>query len=331
MKHASQKSFLTGGQTDCLRQTQAVIVVAPQAELADISAITQPMQVANAAASRPLFDWQLVSVDANPVKLSCGAELTVNRQLSEIHRDTIVFVTGAPAKESEHGVNLVNWIRRQYRIGNRFVLLNDMAFTFAKIGLFDREEIAIHWHQIDLFRELFPHVRAVDQIYTIGRRISTSTCSDATTELVVTLIETAFGREIARRVQEQLNRPVIRAPATPQNIPLARRYGTRNKTFLAVVERIMSGFEDDLSIQELGREFNISQRQLERQFSKYAGVSPLRFIKDCRLNKASQLLQVTDMGILDVAIACGFSSGSSFRSAFKQKFGVNPSDFVGRR
>ena len=93
----------------------------------------------------------------------------------------------------------------------------------------------------------------------------------------------------------------------------------------------MSGFEDDLSIQELGREFNISQRQLERQFSKYAGVSPLRFIKDCRLNKASQLLQVTDMGILDVAIACGFSSNSSFRSAFKQKFGVNPSDFVGRR
>ena len=78
--------------------------------------------------------------------------------------------------------------------------------------------------------------------------------------------------------------------------------------------------EEPVSRSELARTIKVSSRQLERLFRKYLGRTPTRFYLDLRLDKARQLLQQTDMTVLDVALACGFVSASHFSKCYRERF-----------
>ncbi|WP_084559069.1 MULTISPECIES: helix-turn-helix domain-containing protein [unclassified Mesorhizobium] len=49
------------------------------------------------------------------------------------------------------------------------------------------------------------------------------------------------------------------------------------------------------------------------------------YYSQVRLKKARQLLETTDMSVIEVAIACGYVSSSHFSKAFKDHFGRLPS------
>ncbi|MDA5094137.1 helix-turn-helix domain-containing protein [Aliiroseovarius sp. KMU-50] len=306
---------------------EVVILLSEGAAMADCSAITQPLKSVNDIVGTQLFRWRFLTLNEGVQKLSCGSELASEAQNGPLHRDTLVFLNWDRPSEQESG-RLAQWLRRQDRCGNKFVLLGSSVLTAIEAGILNDIPVAVHWEWIDFVRELYPEVRAVDQLYSVSPRVSASTCSDATIDLVIGFIEAQHGTSFARKVQERLNRPYRRLPNTSQSIPLSRKYGTRNPTFLAVVERIQNCFDENLSVEELCQEFDISRRQLERLFADRAGTSPLKFIKDYRLGKAQQLLQVTDMSVIEVAIACGFPTDACFRAAFKRKFGMTPSKFV---
>jgi len=327
MKYAAPGIFAANTEQIPPAGQDVLVLVAPGATMADLGAITQPMHCANVLAGQPLFRWRYVSQDGKPVRLECGARLECGGTLEPAHRNSLIVLNGgAPLHTSE--TPLTHWIRRQYRLGNRFVLLGNAVFSMARTGLLNGRAIAVHWEWRPLFEEMFEDVDAANQLYTLDDRVCGSTCSDATIELILHMIRDQHGADLARQVQEKLNRPELRPPSTPQAIPLALRYGTRNRTFLGIVERILSSFDGDIAIQDLCREFNISRRHLERQFASRTGMSPLRFIKECRLRKAHQLLQVTNKSVLDVALACGFQSAASLRSAFKRKYGITPAEFA---
>ena len=63
---------------------------------------------------------------------------------------------------------------------------------------------------------------------------------------------------------------------------------------------------------------------LERLFNKYLGLSPARYYLNLRLKRARQLLSHTSMPILQVAVACGFTSASHFARCYRQLFGHAP-------
>jgi transcriptional regulator GlxA family with amidase domain len=67
-----------------------------------------------------------------------------------------------------------------------------------------------------------------------------------------------------------------------------------------------------------------SRRQLERLFRGYLSVSPSRHYLNLRLFRARQLLDSTDLRILEIAIACGFESPSHFSKTFREHFGESP-------
>ena len=67
---------------------------------------------------------------------------------------------------------------------------------------------------------------------------------------------------------------------------------------------------------------SVTRRQLERLFSTHLHDTPARFYVGVRLDRARELLQQTDMGILAVGVACGFSSSSHFSRAYRARFGA---------
>ena len=105
---------------------------------------------------------------------------------------------------------------------------------------------------------------------------------------------------------------------------IAARYGLHNPKVVQVVKLMQEHIEDPLSAEDLAGMIDVTRRQLERLFRAHLHDTPARFYAGVRLDRARELLQQTDMGILAVGVACGFASSSHFSRAYRTRFGRSP-------
>jgi len=64
-----------------------------------------------------------------------------------------------------------------------------------------------------------------------------------------------------------------------------------------------------------------------RVFTAHAGESAISYIRRLRLERAGRKLRMGAVDITEVALAAGYESHSSFSKAFKQQYGLSPSEF----
>lgn len=90
---------------------------------------------------------------------------------------------------------------------------------------------------------------------------------------------------------------------------------------------IREHYAQTITIETLAAVCGMSVSSFRQNFKKRVGILPNHYIDDIRLSKALQLLIGTEMGILEVALACGYNSLSSFNSHFTAKYGVSPTSW----
>ncbi len=71
----------------------------------------------------------------------------------------------------------------------------------------------------------------------------------------------------------------------------------------------------------------MNKYQFAHQFKEATGISPYSWLQLYRLLRSQELLKQTDRSILDVALACGFSSVSVYNQLFRRMYGVSPGAF----
>jgi transcriptional regulator GlxA family with amidase domain len=76
---------------------------------------------------------------------------------------------------------------------------------------------------------------------------------------------------------------------------------------------------------------HVSRRQLERLFKRYLDTMPARYYLQLRLKKARDLLQTTNLSVVQIGLTCGFSSGPHFSSAYKSYFEITPREERSKR
>lgn len=92
-------------------------------------------------------------------------------------------------------------------------------------------------------------------------------------------------------------------------------------------ENIINQLSDEnFSIDSLATIMNMSRSNFYRKLKALTGLSPNDYLKNCRLNKAAQLLK-EGYRITEAYEQTGFCSSSYFAKCFKAKFGVLPKDY----
>src|SRR5579872_2317163 len=79
------------------------------------------------------------------------------------------------------------------------------------------------------------------------------------------------------------------------------------------------------SLEQLAQELAISSRQLRRAIQREFGVSPVELAQTNRLLLAKRLLGESNLPMIDVALASGFSSVRRFNALFRHHYGFPPS------
>src|SRR6476660_8860627 len=82
-----------------------------------------------------------------------------------------------------------------------------------------------------------------------------------------------------------------------------------------------------VSIREVARAASMSPFHFIRQFEAVFGATPHQFRIQTRLDRAKQLLALSDYSVTDVCLEVGFSSLGSFSDLFARRVGAPPSAY----
>jgi AraC family transcriptional regulator, regulatory protein of adaptative response / DNA-3-methyladenine glycosylase II len=93
---------------------------------------------------------------------------------------------------------------------------------------------------------------------------------------------------------------------------------------LALVEK---GNLQGRGLADIADQLGMTDRHLRRLFQDHIGASPIAFAISRRLHLARQLLVQTDLSVLDIATAAGFSSLRRFNDAFSKTYKMPPMNF----
>lgn len=87
---------------------------------------------------------------------------------------------------------------------------------------------------------------------------------------------------------------------------------------------IQNNYSYPISIEQIANYIGIERTYLFRVFKKILGISPQEYLIQYRLEKGTQLLIQSGMGITEIAYSCGFREVGYFSRCFKKKYGVSP-------
>lgn len=86
-------------------------------------------------------------------------------------------------------------------------------------------------------------------------------------------------------------------------------------------------YQDNITLDDLAKEVNISPYHLLRLFKSETGKTPFEFLTDIKIQHAKKLLVNSKFNISEISHLCGFSNASHFSVVFKKKTGFTPSEF----
>ncbi|NLR82294.1 helix-turn-helix domain-containing protein [Chitinophaga eiseniae] len=92
-------------------------------------------------------------------------------------------------------------------------------------------------------------------------------------------------------------------------------------------EIIAANLFSQASVEELAQKTNLSTSSFKRESKKIYNDSPASYIKNKRLERAAELLLISDERITDIAFECGFNDLANFTKSFHDKYGVTPTGY----
>ncbi|MCP5073494.1 MAG: GlxA family transcriptional regulator [Rhodobacteraceae bacterium] len=306
------------------KTSRYVFLLLDQFSMVPFASALDALRIANRYSKEPTFSWKLAGEGGETTTCSNGTRIVLDMGLEEISRDDTVLICGGLNISQVSTKPVLNWLRREARKGISIGGLCTGAFTMAKAGLLDGKKCTIHWENYDSFLEEFDEVELSKAIYVIDGNRYTSAGGTSSLDLLLTLLATQRGEDLANWVADQLLHTNIRTERDEQRLSIPTRIGVRHPKLSTVIQMMEANIEEPVSPSILARDVGMSTRQLERLFSRYLSRSPKRYYMELRLQKARNLLMQTEMSVINVALACGFASPSHFSKCYRTQYDTTP-------
>ena len=104
----------------------------------------------------------------------------------------------------------------------------------------------------------------------------------------------------------------------------ALRDGERIKVML---QYIREHYAEELTLAKIAQSAAVSENECLRCFRDMIGSTPIRYVRQVRIQRAAELLLSTDRKISDIGMECGFQEMSYFAKTFRELKGCTPGAF----
>jgi len=291
--------------------------------LMSLAATMEPLRAANRVSGQALYDWRLVSLDGRPVLSSSGVPLAVVGALDpKLSRDALVVIAAFEAQR--RGAGLSARLRAIARAGIPIGGIESGSWILAKAGLLEGYRATAHWEEANEFAAAFRSVDVVADRFVIDRDRFTAGGATPALDMMLHLIRIQHGMTIALNVASIFIYDEEHLPADRQPIVQVGRLGFVEPRLAAAIRLMEASIEDPITIARIGSKVGLSARSLQILFVRHLGATPHAYYLELRLDAARRLLQQTRRSLVEIAVACGFTSASAFSRAFRRRYRRTP-------
>jgi len=291
-----------------------------------LAAAIDVVRSANRLLGKDYYGWITASADGDPVIASNGLQMKIDYGVADLQPADILFVCVGLSTEFPGKSKVLATLRAWGRRGGKLGALSVGSFVLAEAGQLDGYRCTIHWENRAGFMERFPDVDCTGNVFEIDRK--RYTCAGGTTsiDLMLEIVRADFGANLANAVANQFHHERIRSMEDRQRVGPERDLSGKSEKLRKIVERMADSLDEPLSAVQLAKSAGLSVRQVERLFLRHMSTTPGRYYMRLRLERARELLRQTNMPILDIAVATGFTSHSYFAQSYRLQFGRPPSE-----
>jgi AraC family transcriptional regulator of arabinose operon len=110
----------------------------------------------------------------------------------------------------------------------------------------------------------------------------------------------------------------------PTNSALHETTNIRVKKAMALIQRDLC---DELSLNQVAQEVNLSPSRLRHLFKAEIGLTPVQYVKSLRMELAKELAATTFLSVKELVSHLGVTDQSHFLRDFKRAFGVTITEY----
>jgi len=289
-----------------------------------LSLVTEPLRVANREMLDQVFRWRVLSPDGKPVTSSSGFTLAPDAGLDAGPADAVLLLASYRAEDAALPA-LLSWLHRRAGQGAMMGCVDTGAVIFAKAGLLETRQAAVHHETYTAYRSDFRGLQFTDRIFDFAPPRCSSAGGVGTLDMTLALVAHVATPAIARRVERVLNyRP--HAPDAGQALfDRDHALATVDRDLARCVEIMQTHLEDPLALSVVSVLAQVPSWRMRRLFAKFLGTTPRAHYLGLRLDRARDLLRNGHARVDAVAVACGFDAPETFSRAYKRRFSVSPS------
>ncbi len=288
------------------------------------------VQLRNMAAAAQGYDVRLIAPSSGPVRTNCGVSVMADHALSahslELH--TLICAGGSGVYDFIADKTHVRDVGRLARTAKRVVSVCTGTFVLAETGLLNKKRAVTHWAHCQKLADEYPRIDVdPDPIFIKDGNVFTSAGVTAGMDLALAIVEADHGRDIALAVARSLvmflKRPGNQAQFSRHLAVQMAPAGSIRDVQVWLLENLSA----DISVERMAERAAMSLRTFNRQFKQETGMTPARYVTECRLDAARRLLEESPLPIKTVAGKSGFGDEERMRRAFRKMLGVSPDGY----
>jgi AraC family transcriptional activator FtrA len=274
------------------------------------------------------YSYAVCGIEPGPLRAAGGLALQAPHGLDALEAADTIVIPGWRDPAEPPPPQLIAALRRAHARGARLCSICSGAFVLAHAGLLDGRKATTHWRYFDRLAAAFPTIAIeADALYVEDGNIVTSAGSAAGLDMLLHLVRSDFGADIANRVAQRLVIPAHRDGSQAQLVarPLPQA-GT--DPIAQTMDWIRENLRAGHTLASMAAQSRLGVRTFQRRFKDRTGQSPLDWLVRERVALAAQLLETRpSLGIEAVADLAGLGSPESLRRHFRSHGLASPARY----
>ena len=244
-------------------------------------------------------------------------------------RTPVMYQPGIVFLFSGHKIGYIN--ERVFRYDTNEYLLLTVPLPF-ECETFATEAVPLAGIRVNVdilqLQELLMEI-GEDELFQPSMASSGINSATLSEEILCAIERLLDARILGKQIIREILYHVLLGPGGGALLALVSRQ-THFSLISRVLKRIESQYTENLSVDQLAAEANMSVSAFHHNFKSVTSTSPLQYLKTYRLHKARMLMIHDGMKASAAAMRVGYESASQFSREFKRYFGVTPGEDASR-
>ncbi|MGQ0466067.1 MAG: GlxA family transcriptional regulator [Sporichthyaceae bacterium] len=193
------------------------------------------------------------------------------------------------------------------------------TFFLAEAGVLDGCVATTSWWLAPVFRQRYPRVR-LDEGHTVRRAPGIVTAGAAFSHVDLALaVVAAQSPALADLVARYL---VIGSTVSQASVAVPSALAQHDPIAASFERWVREHLDRPIVVSQAARDLGVSERSLQRATATALGMSPMRFVNEIRIDRATYLLRNSRASMDSVAAQVGFLNAGTLRDLIRRRRGM---------